>query len=62
MGRRRFLQSLAAGAAAHKQFRQQNIVLSHAHLPGITQCYPQLVELIKSRGLKTVTLRDVFGG
>lgn len=47
--------------AARSVFWPQNIVLSHANLPGVTHCYGQLVELIKNRGLRTVTLRDAFG-
>ncbi|MGL6237111.1 MAG: polysaccharide deacetylase family protein [Segniliparus sp.] len=48
-------------AAARREFQPRGVVLSHANLPGVTHCYPQLVELIKSRGLQTVTLQDVFG-
>ena len=48
-------------AAARREFEPQRIVLSHANLPGVTHCYSELAELIKSRGLKTVTLADVFG-
>jgi peptidoglycan-N-acetylglucosamine deacetylase len=36
-------------------------VIAHANLPTITHCYPQLLDLIHSRGLQTVTLHDVFG-
>jgi hypothetical protein len=48
-------------AAAHKQFAPQSIVLSHANLPGITHCYPQMAEIIKAHKLRTVTLADVYG-
>ena len=48
-------------ANASKSFRPQQIVLSHANLPTITHCYDQLIGLIQSRNLRTVTLNDVFG-
>ncbi len=51
--------SLLANAA--KAFQPQQIVLSHANLPTITHCYAQLIGLIASRNLQTVTLNDVFG-
>jgi hypothetical protein len=38
----------------------EQIVLAHANLPTITQCYDQLNQLIASRNLQTVTLNDVF--
>ena len=47
-------------ARAAESFRPQQIVLAHANQPPITHCYPQLVDLIHSRGLQTVTLGDVF--
>lgn len=46
-------------ANASKSFQPQQIVLAHANTPAITHCYPQLVDLIQSRNLRTVTLRDV---
>jgi peptidoglycan/xylan/chitin deacetylase (PgdA/CDA1 family) len=46
---------------AQKSFQPQNIVLIHANLPTVTHCYPQLLDLIHSRNLQTVTLNDVFG-
>lgn len=51
--------SLIANAA--KSFQPQQIILAHANLPTITHCYPQLLDLIHSRNLQTVTLNDVFG-
>jgi peptidoglycan/xylan/chitin deacetylase (PgdA/CDA1 family) len=51
--------SLIANAA--KSFQPQQIILAHANLPTITHCYPQLLEIIHSRNLQTVTLNDVFG-
>jgi peptidoglycan-N-acetylglucosamine deacetylase len=47
-------------AAAQKSFRPQQIVLGHANLPTITHCFPQLLDIIYSRNLQTVTLNDVF--
>ncbi|BCQ11026.1 polysaccharide deacetylase [Mycobacterium heckeshornense] len=46
-------------ANAGKAFQPQQIVLAHANLPTITHCYPQLLDLIHSRNLQTVTLNDV---
>ncbi len=51
--------SLIANAA--KSFQPQQIVLAHANVPTITHCYPQLLDLIYSRNLQTVTLKDVLG-
>jgi len=36
-------------------------VLTHTNLPTITGCYSQLLDIIHSRNLQTVTLNDVFG-
>ena len=36
------------------------MVLAHANLPTITHCYAQLLDIIQSRNLQTVTLNDVF--
>lgn len=45
---------------ADKYFRPQNIVIGHLnHLP-VTHVYGRLAELIRDRGLRTVTLDDVF--
>src|SRR5271166_6391801 len=41
-------------------FQPQQIVLIHANLPTVTLCYPQLIDLIRTRNLQTVTLNDVF--
>src|SRR4051794_13711626 len=48
-------------ANAGKSFQPQQIVLAHANLPPITHCYSQLLDIINSRNLQTVTLNDVFG-
>lgn len=45
---------------ADEYFAPQSIVIGHLnHLP-VTHVYPQLVEIIRSRELRTVTLNDVF--
>ncbi|WP_082408921.1 polysaccharide deacetylase family protein [Mycobacterium intracellulare] len=48
-------------AAAKASFQPQQIVDGHANLPTITRCFPQLLDIIGSRNLQTVTLNDVFG-
>jgi hypothetical protein len=47
-------------ANAQRSFQPQQIVLAHANLPPITHCLAQLSDIISSRGLRTVTLADVF--
>jgi len=47
-------------ANAAQTFQPQQIVLAHASLPPITHCLSQLRDIINSRGLRTVTLADVF--
>jgi peptidoglycan-N-acetylglucosamine deacetylase len=47
-------------ANATRSFQPQQIVLIHANLPEVTQCYGQLLDLIHNRNLQTVTLGDVF--
>ena len=45
---------------ADQYFTPQNIVIGHLnHLP-VTHVYPQLVDIIRSRNLRSVTLNDVF--
>lgn len=45
---------------ADEYFTPQSIVIGHLnHLP-VTHVYPQLVEIIRDRDLRTVTLNDVF--
>jgi peptidoglycan/xylan/chitin deacetylase (PgdA/CDA1 family) len=48
-------------ANANNSFQPQQIVLAHANLPPISHCYTQLLDIIHSRNLQTVTLNDVFG-
>ncbi len=47
-------------AMAQKSFRPQQIILGHANMPPISHSYTQLLDIINSRGLQTVTLADVF--
>lgn len=47
-------------AFAQQFFTPQQIILAHANLPPITHTYSQLLDIIASRGLQTVTLADVF--
>lgn len=45
---------------ARKYFHPQTIIIGHAnHLP-VTHVYPRLVEIIRSRQLRMVTLNDYF--
>jgi peptidoglycan/xylan/chitin deacetylase (PgdA/CDA1 family) len=45
---------------ADEYFTPQNIVIGHLnHLP-VTHVYPQLIDTIRDRNLRTVTLNDVF--
>ena len=45
---------------ANQYFTAQSIVIGHLnHLP-VTNVYPQLVEIIRARNLRSVTLDDVF--
>ena len=47
-------------AMANKYFTAQTIVIGHLnHLP-VTHVYPQLLDLIVTRNLRTVTLGDVY--
>ncbi|MDH6193793.1 peptidoglycan/xylan/chitin deacetylase (PgdA/CDA1 family) [Mycobacterium frederiksbergense] len=48
-------------AAATRSFAPGQIILAHANLPTVTHCFAQLQDLITSRNLQTVTLRDAFG-
>jgi peptidoglycan/xylan/chitin deacetylase (PgdA/CDA1 family) len=47
--------------AARRWFTAQAVVVGHANQPTITTVYDQLLELIAERGLRTVTLADVWG-
>lgn len=45
---------------ANQYFTPQTIVIGHLnHLP-VTHVYPQLLDIIRARALRTVTLNDVF--
>jgi peptidoglycan/xylan/chitin deacetylase (PgdA/CDA1 family) len=45
---------------ASQSFEAQNIVIGHLNHAPITRVYPKLVEIIRARKLRTVTLNDVF--
>jgi peptidoglycan/xylan/chitin deacetylase (PgdA/CDA1 family) len=45
---------------AYQSFTAQNIVIGHLNHPPITHVYGQLVDIIRSRRLRTVTLNDIF--
>ncbi len=45
---------------ADQYFIQQNIVIGHLNHPPVTHTYPALLDIIRSRNLRTVTLNDVF--
>jgi peptidoglycan/xylan/chitin deacetylase (PgdA/CDA1 family) len=47
-------------AAARKWFAAQRIVVGHANHPTVTTVYGDLLALIAERGLRTVTLADVW--
>ncbi|MBX3091700.1 MAG: polysaccharide deacetylase family protein [Cryobacterium sp.] len=45
---------------AKKWFLAQHIVIAHANHPAVTKVFPRLLDIIRTRGLTTVTLNDVF--
>jgi hypothetical protein len=45
---------------AYQSFAPQNIVIGHLNHAPITHVYGQLVDIIRARRLRTVTLNDVF--
>jgi peptidoglycan/xylan/chitin deacetylase (PgdA/CDA1 family) len=45
---------------AYQSFVPQNIVIGHLNHAPITRVYQQLVDIIRARRLRTVTLNDVF--
>lgn len=47
-------------AAAQRWFQAQRIVIGHANHPTVTTVYGQLLDLIRQRGLTTVTLADIW--
>ena len=48
-------------AAARQWFTAQTIVVGHANHPTVTTLYGDLLALLAERGLRTVTLADVWG-
>ncbi len=47
-------------ASAQRWFAAQSIVVGHANHPTVTTLYGDLVQLVADRGLRTVTLADVW--
>lgn len=47
-------------AHAREWFTAQTIVVGHANHPTVTTVYGELLDLIRERGLRTVTLADVW--
>ncbi|MBV8930157.1 MAG: polysaccharide deacetylase family protein, partial [Mycobacteriaceae bacterium] len=45
---------------ANRYFTPQTIVIGHLNHMPVTHVYPQLVDIIRSRNLRTVTLNDAF--
>ena len=45
---------------ADQYFKPRNIVIGHLNHPPVTHVYDRLVEIIRNRNLRTVTLNDVF--
>lgn len=45
---------------ADQYFTPQSIVIGHLNHPPVTHVYPQLVDIIRDRDLRTVTLNDIF--
>ena len=47
-------------ANANRWFLPQHIVIGHANYDPVTQVYGQLLDILRERRLRMVTLRDVF--
>jgi peptidoglycan/xylan/chitin deacetylase (PgdA/CDA1 family) len=60
LGDSRVITAADVVAAARQSLQAQSIVLGHANQRVIPDTYPQLIDLINSRNLRTVTLADVF--
>ena len=45
---------------ARKYFQPQSVVIGHANHDPVTKVYPKLVDIIKRRNLRMVTLDDYF--
>jgi len=45
---------------AGRWLNAETIILGHANAPTVTGLFPQLLDILGSRGLETVTLNDVF--
>ena len=60
LGDSRVLSASELLAAAGQWFAAQRIVVGHANHPTVTTVYRELLALIEERGLRTVTLADVW--
>ena len=60
LGDSRLLTAEALMAAARKWFMGQRIVVGHANHAAVTTVYGDLLALVAERGLRTVTLADVW--
>jgi peptidoglycan/xylan/chitin deacetylase (PgdA/CDA1 family) len=60
LGDDRVLSAADVLANARKWFQPQRIVIGHANHPAVTRVTDQLMQLISSRRLQTVTLADVW--
>jgi peptidoglycan/xylan/chitin deacetylase (PgdA/CDA1 family) len=60
LGDSRVLSAAQLLAAARQWFTDQRIVVSHANHPAVTTVYGDLLALLAERGLRTVTLADVW--
>jgi peptidoglycan/xylan/chitin deacetylase (PgdA/CDA1 family) len=60
LGDSRVISATELLAAAREWFAAQAIIVGHANHPTVTGVYDDLVELIRERGLRTVTLADVW--
>ncbi|RBY89261.1 polysaccharide deacetylase family protein [Blastococcus sp. TF02A-30] len=60
LGDARVLSAAELLGHAREWFTAQTIVVGHANHPTVTTVYGELLELIQDRGLRTVTLADVW--
>lgn len=60
LGDSRLLSAAELISAAQEWFTAQRIVVGHANQPTVTTVYDDLLGLITERGLRTVTLADVW--
>ncbi len=60
LGDSRVISGAQLMAAARQWFTAQRIVVGHANHPAVTTVYGELLALLAERGLRTVTLADVW--